>query len=519
MRSQDIPASLAAGHDESQTLAQAGSSSTRVALLYRLMRSISIVWYAIIYVFLMAITLSDFMQRPSLLRELRGWCILALAVTLAFWYYVGGVWIAGGDRSGYYARIENGELPHLHWRGLLYWASVLGIVICLSLLENNFVWMFWAVYGLNFAIFPFPEVFATLIPTIVIIIVANGWLPSQALPATILSFVGELGSLIIYGIIACLPYMMIQARIRREKVFADLEESHRELELAHTRLEAAHRRLAEAGEREREIAVLRERGRLARDMHDTLGHALVLANVKLEAALRLRPVDAARADHEIVATQQILRDSMAELRVSLANLRSPLLAQESLGDALAQVARAAGARVTWDVYSDTAADISGLDEHTYEALLRVGSEAITNAERHARARSLWLYLGHQRTEAGKNFVVLRVSDDGIGIVSTCPTACGDPDPAPDMAHISLPAGVPYIFASNAGARAQLVETTDANTNPEVGHYGILGMRERVSALGGHLTLTSRDINGGTTVEARLPLANQVGKSLTPGGQA
>ena len=81
MRSQDIPASLATGHDEGQTLAQAGSvstrvaSGTRVALLYQLMRSITKVWYAIIYIFLMAITLSDFMQRPSLLRELRGWCI------------------------------------------------------------------------------------------------------------------------------------------------------------------------------------------------------------------------------------------------------------------------------------------------------------------------------------------------------------------------------------------------------------------------------------------------------------
>ena len=488
MTASEISASLAPVQVESQAPSETSSFSRRVAVLFRLLRSISLVWKVIIYSFLVGITVITFLQHPEFLREPRGWGIIALALVLGLWYNFGLLWVVCGNSARYYARLDSGELPHLHWRGFLYWASLLGLVTALSLLDHNFVWMFWAVYGLNFAIFPFPEVFVTLIPTIVILMVANGALPSGSTPMDILNFVGELGGLTIYSLIAYLPFMLIKARIHREKVFADLEESHQELELAHRRLEAAHHRLAEAGEREREIAVLRERGRLARDMHDTLGHALVLANVKLEAALRLRAVDPTRADHEIIATQEILRGSMAELRASLADLRSPLHPQESLGQALARIANEAGSRAAWNIYTDITDDGACLSGPISEALLRMSSEAITNVERHAHAHRLWVYLGRKARADGGVDVVLRVSDDGIGIVSTCPAAC----------H---PSGV-SVGSDRLATGAHVACPTAAP-----GHYGILGMRERVSALGGQLTLTSREAEGGTVVEACLPLAS------------
>ena len=316
------------------TLAEHGAVNKQVAQLMRLMRSTSIFWSVIIFVFLATITLSTFLERPQLLLEPRGWGILILAITVAVWYHFGCLWMMYGDRNTYHARRDNGESAENTLAWIRYWASMLAIVAALSVLNNNFVWMFWAVYGLNFVIFPFPRVFITLLPTNAVIIVANGWLPTEAPPIGMLQFAGELCGLTIYSFIAYLPYMLIRARVRREQVFADLERSHQALEVAHTRLEVAHRQLAEASTREREIAVLRERERLARDMHDTLGHALVLANVKLEAALRLRSIDPARADHEITVTQQVLRDSMADLRASLANLRSSPLPREPLGEEL-----------------------------------------------------------------------------------------------------------------------------------------------------------------------------------------
>jgi signal transduction histidine kinase len=507
LQNQDISAGPAQSCGASRNRTDSATLSKQMALLYQLIQSTSIFWYAIIYIFLITITLTTFAQDPTLLRESRGLCILALALSFGIWYYFGGVWMTRGDRMGYHRRLDNGELPHIHWRGLAYWASMMAIVTALSLLDHNFVWMYWAVYGLNFTIFPFPQVFVTLVPTILVIMVVNGWLPSEGPPIGILNFVGELGGLTIYSVIAYLPYMLIKARIRRERVFADLEQSHQELELAHARLEAAHHQLAEAGERDREIAVLREHGRLARDMHDTLGHALVLANVKLEAALRLRAVDPARADHEIIATQQILRDSMAELRASLANLRSPLLPREPLHEVLARMANEAGARANWEVHISGVPSRAELDECTYEALLRVGSEAITNAERHAGAHTLWLYLGYKETlvDSDTNTIVLRVSDDGIGIVATCPRACTK-NPAPlsaQMTAAAAMAGPDPVSSSPAAGKVAALATADT-PGPD-GHYGILGMRERVAALGGQLLVTSRDGTGGTTIEARLPM--------------
>ena len=84
---------------------------------------------------------------------------------------------------------------------------------------------------------------------------------------------------------------------------------------------------------------LRERTRLAREMHDTVGHALVLISIKLEAARRLRERDPERCDRELEATGEIARATMNDLRASIANLRSPALEREPACRALSRYAR------------------------------------------------------------------------------------------------------------------------------------------------------------------------------------
>jgi signal transduction histidine kinase len=204
----------------------------------------------------------------------------------------------------------------------------------------------------------------------------------------------------------------------------------------------------------RVLAVLRERGRLARDLHDTLGHTLVLVAVKLEAARRLREVDAARADCELAATQEIVRQAMADFRASLDALRAPSQGCEPLALALARRAREAGQRAGWRVIFDVSPEMGGLNDRVHEALLRVGGEALTNAERHAGARTLRLTL----QPAPDDTVLLRVADDGVG----------------------------FDLERQASGR-----------------YGIVGMRERVEALRGCFSIEA-GAEGGTVVEARVP---------------
>ena len=85
-----------------------------------------------------------------------------------------------------------------------------------------------------------------------------------------------------------------------------------------TELRNAHERLQVSAAREIEIAALRERNRLAREMHDSLGHALVLIAIKIEAAQRLAAVDPDRASAEWEETKALVRSTMGDLRSSLA---------------------------------------------------------------------------------------------------------------------------------------------------------------------------------------------------------
>jgi signal transduction histidine kinase len=89
-------------------------------------------------------------------------------------------------------------------------------------------------------------------------------------------------------------------------------------------LQRAKAQLAAAAVQQEELAVLRERTRLAREMHDSIGHALVSVNVKLEVAQRLYWVDLARGDVELELTRTLVRETMADLRRSITDLRTPM---------------------------------------------------------------------------------------------------------------------------------------------------------------------------------------------------
>jgi signal transduction histidine kinase len=219
-------------------------------------------------------------------------------------------------------------------------------------------------------------------------------------------------------------------------------------------LKAAKLELEAAQQREAELAVLRERERLARDLHDSLGHTLVALSVQLEAIQRLYRVDPEAASAQVEELKALTRSSMDDLRRSLAGLRAPSLEERALRPALQALCvdfgQHSGLEVTCHV--DEAAD--SLRPALAESLWRVAQEALTNVERHAQAQSVDVSLRCEPRSA-----TLRVADDGVG----------------------LPAG--------------------AEARPD--RFGLRGMRERVEGLGGILTL--RGDQGGTVVKACLPV--------------
>ncbi|MPY86896.1 MAG: sensor histidine kinase [Luteitalea sp.] len=150
-----------------------------------------------------------------------------------------------------------------------------------------------------------------------------------------------------------------------------------------------------------EVARATERERIARDVHDLLGHTLSVIVLKSELASKLAGRDAARATAEIRDVESIARDALAQVRQAVQGWRS-----EGLD---AEIGRARAALEAADV--SMRVELADIDLPPREAQVLAWAlrEAVTNVIRHARANRCWIALAHTNGR-----LVLDVHDDGIG---------------------------------------------------------------------------------------------------------
>ncbi|GGK78427.1 sensor histidine kinase [Ornithinimicrobium pekingense] len=147
-----------------------------------------------------------------------------------------------------------------------------------------------------------------------------------------------------------------------------------------------------------ELAMVAERERVARDVHDVLGHNLTVVTVKAELAERLLDVDPERARAELAEIRSMTREALAEIRATVSGLRVARLSDEL---AAARTALT-GAGIAADVPDD--ADV--VDPRHRIVLAWVLREAVTNVVRHSGASRCTVELGP---------ALLRVTDDGTGL--------------------------------------------------------------------------------------------------------
>ena len=299
-------------------------------------------------------------------------------------------------------------------------------------------WLGFSYFGQMFGLLPFRAVVpGTAIVTFLIALIISDWNISQVPFGAVIGFTFQwLGGMAIFLFI----YGIIRTSRERAKLITKLEATQKELELAR--------------QRDNELAALRERERLARDLHDSLGHSLVALSVQLEAIQRLYKVDPEKASAQVDELKNLTRASMDDLRRSLAGLRAPGLGERQLREALqslsVEVAQRAHLAITCHIHDDA----DQLSPAHAETLWRVAQEALANIERHAAARTVDLRLDIESQHA-----TLAIKDDGRGF------------------------------------------PPDAENQP--GHYGLRGMRERVEGLGGTLTLSSN--GNGSRVDVKLPI--------------
>ncbi len=191
------------------------------------------------------------------------------------------------------------------------------------------------------------------------------------------------------------------------------------------------------------LARVAERERIGRDLHDLLGHTLSVIALKSELARKLAERDGSAAASHIAEVEQVARDALKQVREAVTGMRSVQIAAELVNARLAAV----GAGLSFEAQVDPLPPLDAAQENALAMALR---EALTNVLRHAKANQVLVSLArHGRS------LHLEIQDDGCG---------------------------------GAGAPGN----------------GLSGMRERVEALGGQLSLDSAQ-GAGTRLRLVIPL--------------
>lgn len=156
-------------------------------------------------------------------------------------------------------------------------------------------------------------------------------------------------------------------------------------------------------------AMLKERNRVARDIHDTLAQGLNAVSMQLELAKNSSESDADASRFHVKTAHEIVRSCIADARESIWNMRSHVLDRTDLPGALEIVLRQLGAAHSVESRVEVKGQRRRLPPTLENDLLRVGQEAIANAFKHARATSLVVRVVFQPTG-----LQLEIEDNGCG---------------------------------------------------------------------------------------------------------
>ncbi|MEM8858350.1 MAG: sensor histidine kinase [Chloroflexota bacterium] len=272
---------------------------------------------------------------------------------------------------------------------------------------------------LNFILFPIEASANTIEPLILLVII---YLTGHALVYTLLQ--------------------ERRARQREQLLLHELQESNEQL----TRYAAEVTQLA----------TMRERNRIAREIHDSLGHYLTIVGVQLEKAILLDTVASAEAGEAVRAAKQLADQALAEVRHSVGTLREaeePFTLHAAL-QTLVMNAEQSGLTVDFRWRGDE----TGFAKQQLMTLFRAVQEGVTNVQKHAHAKQVWLDIALDAEGA-----IIKFEDDGIGF---------DPQ------------------------------------SVKQGSYGLQGLRERVELVDGKLTL-GRSLAGGAQLVVQLPKKEQL----------
>lgn len=225
------------------------------------------------------------------------------------------------------------------------------------------------------------------------------------------------------------------------------KEEKEKKELLYNELLKTHKKLKQYSDKVEELAVIGERNRIARDIHDTLGHNMTALIMQMEMSSHMMEKDSAKAKELIDSAKKMARQGLLSIRKVVETLKVEEINKgiSSIKDLIHKFSNVAGIEIELEIIGDP----SKMDPDTDITLYRTIQEALTNAVRHGKAVEIKVELMYSREN-----ISFLIKDNGIGA-----------------------------------------------ENIKEG-YGLKGMKERISSLNGKVEFES---DNGFTVRGELPI--------------
>lgn len=271
-----------------------------------------------------------------------------------------------------------------------------------------------------------------ILTTVLELVLAVGLADAGSLPANVVFEQEVIRNLIFLAIGFIISRLISEQRRQRNK------------------LEEANTQLAQFAVTLEQLAISRERNRMARDLHDTLAHTLSAVSIQLEAVTTIWDKSPDQAKERLLNIQKVTRDGLTETRQALQALRSSPVDDLGLGMALQFLAEKASERAGFELHCDIPEALPELPAESELNLYRIAEEALNNIVQHAEASHVWLSLN-----LVDETIKMVIRDNGIGFDTT----------------VAAPEG----------------------------HYGLTGMNERAS-LGGAALIIESEQHIGTRIE-------------------
>ncbi|MGD0003158.1 MAG: sensor histidine kinase [Anaerolineaceae bacterium] len=230
----------------------------------------------------------------------------------------------------------------------------------------------------------------------------------------------------------------------------DEEKARMEVERLAVELTKANQQLREYALQVEDLTITKERNRLAREIHDGLGHYLTIVHMQIQAARAILTANPERARDALDSAQNLTQEALVDVRRSVAALRAAPEDNLPLPDRITKMLKSCD---TVGISSDlrVIGKVRSLTPQTELTLYRAAQEGLNNTCKHAQASQIWITLDY----SGEEYVRLTVRDDGMG-----------------------------------------AENTE-------GGFGLLGLQERVNLLNGELKTTS-SFGQGFDLEIKVP---------------